>query len=78
MRRVAIRRRRVDDVNEQIGGRDFLERRVKRRHELMRQPVDEPDRVRDQDLPRVAELHPAQQRVERDEQRVRGGRPSRP
>ena len=47
---LAIRRRRVDHVHEQVGGRHFFERRMKRGDELMRQPIDEPDRVGQQHL----------------------------
>ena len=58
-------------MQEQIGGRHFLERRPEGGDELMRQPIDEPDRVGQQHLPRIGQLHAAHQRIERHEQRVR-------
>ena len=56
---VAIDDSRVHDMKEQIGGRHLFERCVKRGDELVRQAVDEPDRVRDQNLARVRAASPA-------------------
>ena len=71
---VAIRRRRVDDVQQQVRLGDLLERRAERGDQRVRQAVDEPDRVRHQQLAAVRQLHAAHQRIERDEQRVRRDR----
>ena len=68
---LAIGRRGVDDVQQQIGSGDFLERRAERGDQRMRQPLDEADRVGDQQLAPIRQLHLADQRIERDEQRVR-------
>ena len=51
---IALRIGPVDHVQKEIGGSHLLERRAKCRHERMRQPLDEPDRVRDQQLAAVA------------------------
>ena len=67
---LAIGRRRVDDVQHEIGLGDFLERRAERRDQRVRQPIDEPDRVRHEQLAAVGQPHLPDQRVERDEQRV--------
>ena len=65
---------RVDDVQQQIGLHHFLERGAERRDQAVRQAIDEADRVRQQDLRPVGQPHLAQQRIERDEQRVRDER----
>ena len=51
---VAVGRRRVDHVQHEIGIRDFFERRAKRRDERVRQPVDEPDGVRQRAASRLS------------------------
>jgi hypothetical protein len=71
---VAIRLRTVDHMNQQVGGRHFLERGAERRDQLVRQSVDEADRIGHHQLPRIRQLDLAQHRIERDEQRIgRGG-----
>jgi hypothetical protein len=64
----------VDDVQQQIGLHHFLERGAERRDQAVRQAIDEADRVRQQDLRALREPDLAQQRIERDEQRVRDER----
>ena len=64
----------VDDVQQQIGLHDFLERGAERGDQAVRQAIDEADRVRQQDLRPAGQPHLAQQRIERDEQRVRDER----
>ena len=49
---------------------DLFERRAERGHQRVRQPVDEADRVRHEQLAAVRQAHLAHQRIERDEQRV--------
>ena len=61
---------RVDDVQQQIRVGDLLERRAERRDERVRQPVDEPDRVRHEQLAPVGQPHLPDERIERHEQRV--------
>ena len=55
----------------QIGLGDLLERRPERRHQRVRQPVDESDRVRHEQLAPVRQSDLADERIERDEQRIR-------
>ena len=69
---IAIRRRRIDDVENQIGLGDLLERGAKCRHERVGQPVDESDRVGDEELAAVGQLDLPDERVERHEQGVGG------
>ena len=57
-------------MQQQIGVGRLLERGAEGRHERVRQPLDEADGVRDQQLARVGQPHPAHQRIERDEERV--------
>ena len=57
-------------MQRQVRFRHLLERRPKRRDQGVRQPVDETDRVRDQQLPAVAQTNPPQQRIKGDEERV--------
>ncbi len=68
---VAVRGRRVDDVQHEIRVGHLLERRAKRRDERVRQPIDEADGVRHEQLAAVGQPHLADERIERDEQRVR-------
>ena len=63
---------RVDDLDEDVGAVDLLERRPERVDELVRQLVDEPDRVGDDRRLAVAELDLAAGRVERREELVLG------
>ena len=58
-------------MQDEIGFGDLLERRTKRGDERMRQPVDESDRVGDEQIAAVGQPHTADQRIERHEQRVR-------
>ena len=74
---IAIRRRRIDDVQDQIGLGDLFERRAKRRDQRVRQAVDEPDRVRHEQLAAVRQPDLPDQRIERHEQRVRRFGPGR-
>ena len=69
---IAIRRGGIDDVQHEIGVGDLLERGAKRRHQRVRQPIDESDRVGDEQLAAVGQPDLADQRIERDEQRVGG------
>ncbi len=68
---LAVGVRRVDDVHQQVRGRNFLERGAKRRDERVRQAIDEADGVRHEELPPVRQPHLADKRIERDEERVR-------
>ena len=68
---LALGRRGIDDVQHQIGFGRLFERRAKRGHQRMRQAIDEADRVREQQLALIRQLHAADQRIERHEQRVR-------
>ena len=61
----------VDDVQHQVRLGHLLERRAKRRDERVRQPFDEPDRVRQEQPPLVRQAHLPHQRIERHEQRIR-------
>ena len=67
---LAVGRRRVDDVQHEIGLRHFLERRAKRRDQRVRQTIDEPDRVRHEQLAAVGQPDLPDERIERDEQRI--------
>ena len=64
----------VDDVQQQIRGRDFLERRAERRDQRVRQPIDEADGVRHEQLAAIRQPDLADERIERHEQRVRRDR----
>ena len=66
--------RRVDDVQQQVRLGHFFERGAERRDERVRQPIDEPDRVGHQQLAAIRQLDAADERIERDEQRVRRDR----
>ena len=48
----------VDDVQQQIGLHDFLERGAEGRDQAVRQAIDEADRVRQQDLRAVGAAAP--------------------
>ena len=67
-----VRIGRVDDLEQDVGPVDLLERRPERVDELVGQLVDETDRVGDDRDLAVAELHLARRRVERREQHVLG------
>ena len=71
---LAIRIRRIDDVDEQIGVGHLLERRPERARELLRQIADEAHGVGDHDLALVREPQAAADRIERREQLVGGER----
>ena len=60
----------IDDVQRQVRFGHLFERRAEGGHERVRQPIDEPDRVRDQQLAPIRKANLANERVERDEQRV--------
>ena len=62
----------VDDLDQDVGPVDLLERRPERVDQLVRQLVDEPDGVGDDRGLAVAELDLAAGRVERREQLVLG------
>ena len=65
--------RRVDHVQHQVGVGRLLERGAKRRHQRVRQAIDESDRVADSSSSRRSGSRTLpDQRIERDEQRVRG------
>ena len=55
-------------------GSDFLERRAKRRDERVRQPIDESNGIRDEQLAPIRQPHLPHERIERDEERVRRDR----
>ena len=57
--------------SDEIGVGGLFERGAERRDQRVRQPVDESDGVGDQQLAAVGQPHLADQRIERDEQRVR-------
>ena len=61
----------IDDVQHEIGVGRFFERGAKRRHQRVRQPIDEADRVAQQQLAAIGQVDAPHQRIERDEQRVR-------
>ena len=63
--------RRVDHVQHQIGVGGFFERGAKRRDQRVRQPIDESDRVAQQQLAAIGQVDAPHQRIERHEQRVR-------
>ena len=67
---LALGVRRVDDMQHEIGLGHLLERGAERRHERVRQPIDEADRVGHQQLAAIRQPHAAHERIERDEQRV--------
>ncbi|MCK7529291.1 MAG: hypothetical protein MZV64_72935 [Ignavibacteriales bacterium] len=70
--------RRVDHVQQQRRRRGTSSSvRAERRDQRVRQPIDEPDRVRHEQLALIRQPHLAQQRVQRHEQRVRGYAPLR-
>ena len=50
---------------------DLFERGAKRRDQRVRQPLDEADRVRHEQLAAIGQPHLPHERIERDEQRVR-------
>jgi hypothetical protein len=64
---------RIDDVERKIRFRHLLERGTERRDERMREAIDEPDRVGDEQFAPIRQPHLPHERVERHEQRV--GRP---
>ncbi len=70
---------RVDDLDQDVRPVDLLEGRPERVDELVRQLVDEPDRIGHDRRLAVAQLDLAAGRVERGEQLVLGvgDRPSR-
>ena len=67
-----VGRRRVDDVQDEVGDERLLERRREALDELVRQPADEADRVGDE-VPAAVVLERARRRVERLEQPVVDG-----
>ena len=68
---IAIGRGRVDHVQQQVGLGHFLERRAEGGDQRVRQPIDEADRVGDQQLAAIRQLDAADERIERHEERVR-------
>ena len=60
----------VDDVQDQVGVGDLLQRRAERLDQLVRQVPDEPDGVGERVVAAVGGLGPADRRVEGGEQRV--------
>ena len=71
---VEVRVRGVDDLDQDVGPVDLLERRPERVDQLVRQLVDEAHGVGDDRRLAVAELDLAAGRVERREQLVLGPR----
>ena len=61
----------VHDEQDEVGLVDGFERGLERLHEPVREVADEPDRVRQQDVPAL-QFHPAGRRSERREQLVLG------
>ena len=61
-------------MQQQVGRRDLLERRAKGGDQRVRQPLDEADRVGHEQLAPIRQPHLADERIERDEQRVRRDR----
>ena len=57
-------------MQRQIGFGDLLERGAKRGDQRVRQPIDEPDRVGDEQLAPIRQTDPPDERIERHEQRV--------
>ena len=68
---LALGIRGVDDVQHEIGIGGFFERGAKRRDQRVRQAIDEADRVAQQQLAPIGQVDAPDQRIERDEQRVR-------
>src|SRR6188472_1506290 len=69
--RVAVWTRRVDDVDKEIGGSYFFQRRPKCGDERVRKPIDEADGVRYEQLAPVRQADFPHERVQRHEKRVR-------
>ena len=70
MRASASGAARVDDVHQQVGVGDLLERRAERLDELVRQAAHEADGVGEQHGLAAGEAQPAGRGVERGEQPV--------
>ena len=66
-----VRMTRIDHVQEEIGLGHLLQRGAERRHQGMRQPIDESDRVRNEHGASIRQAERPHQRVEGNEQRVR-------
>ena len=60
----------VDDVQRQVRLGHFFEGGAERRDQRMRQPIDEADGIRQEQLAAVGQPDLAQQRIEGDEQRI--------
>ena len=71
-----LRRRGVDDVQDQVGEHGLLERRLEGLDQLVRELLDEADRV-GQQVVAAGELEAAGGRVERVEEPVADARPRR-
>ena len=54
----------------QVGVGGLLERGAEGGHQRVRQPIDEANRVRHEQLALIGQAHAAHQRIERDEERV--------
>jgi len=67
-----VRIGRVDDLDQDVGPVDLLEGRAERVDQLVRELVDEPDRIGDDRGLAVAELDLAARRIERREELVLG------
>ena len=61
---------RVDDVQQQVGVDNILERRTERFHQLVRESLHEADRVGDEHRLAAGEPQPARRRIERREELV--------
>ena len=57
-------------MQQQVGGVEFFERRAKRVDQFLRQRRDEADGVGETHARPVAEVHPAQRRIERRERLI--------
>jgi hypothetical protein len=64
---VSFRIRRINDVQQQICRRHLLERGAERRHERVRKPLDESDRIRDKQLSSIRQSHFSHEWIERHE-----------
>src|SRR5689334_5453041 len=61
---------RVDHMQEEIGVARLIERRAKRRHEVVRQLANEADRIGEQHPAMLAQIDVARERVERREEAI--------
>ena len=67
---VAVGRRRVDDVQHEVGFGNLLERGAERGNQRVGEAIDEPDRVRHEQFTAVRQANLPDQRIQRDEECV--------